>query len=478
MEIPEHGRDLADFAIDFAQQLGATYAEARYEVIIANEFILKNGNPEIGVFDRSLGIGVRVLANGGMGFASTNELTQSSIKETVKFAVDIAKSSAKFREKPIQFSEEKVHEASFEAPYKQLALDVDLDTKMDYIIEIDSLIQKSGAPYRVVFFSDSDVHKYVVTSDGARIAAHVPRIGMFYLLTAVGSNGRMEQGFWQHGGTGGWELLDDWNLVEKIPTLTAKLKKIAEEAQKPPKGTIDYVLGSNVVGLVCHENMGHPSESDRILGREGAQAGESYLTPDMLGTKIGSDVVTIIDDPTLDKSYGWYLYDDEGVKARPRYLMKNGVFEEMLHNRESAFYLGLKSNAGARSSRFDREPIIRMANTYMAPGDYTEEEIFEDIKLGIYMLDHSEWNIDDRRFQSKYVGRTAFLIKDGELTDILVYRPVLETTTPGLLSSIDAVSKTLQFDAATCGKGEPMQGAPVWHGGPTAVRVRNVKTAH
>ena len=147
----------------------------------------------------------------------------------------------------------------------------------------------------------------------------------------------------------------------------------------------------------------------------------------------------------------------------------------MLHNRETAKLLGVTSNGAARGIGYNREPIVRMSNTFIAPGDYSEDEIFEDVKLGVYMLSFTEWNIDDRRYQSKYVGREAYLIRDGEVTSTLLRRPVLEITTPDLFSSVDACSKTLAFDAATCGKSDPLQGAPVWLGGPTAVRIRGVR---
>ena len=89
------------------------------------------------------------------------------------------------------------------------------------------------------------------------------------------------------------------------------------------------------------------------------------------------------------------------------------------------------------------------------------------------MKTFSEWNIDDRRFQSKYVGQEAYLIENGEITK-LCKRPVLEITTPTLFSSINACSKEVEHEAANCGKSEPMQGAPVWHGGP-AVRMQKVR---
>jgi len=251
------------------------------------------------------------------------------------------------------------------------------------------------------------------------------------------------------------------------------LGRIIREAQPPPRGKVDLVLGSQVVGLIVHESAGHPYEADRIFGREAAQAGESFLKADMLGQRIGSEVVNVADDPTLEHSYGFYLYDDEGVKARRRLLIKDGIINEFLHNRETAARMGIKSNASARANAFDREPIVRMANTFMLPGDHSFEELLEDIRLGVYIKTFGEWNIDDRRYNMRFVGRECYLIENGELKG-LVRRPILEVTTPGLYASIDALDGNLSFEAATCGKGDPVQGIPVWHGGPN-VRVRGIE---
>jgi TldD protein len=84
-----------------------------------------------------------------------------------------------------------------------------------------------------------------------------------------------------------------------------------------------------------------------------------------------------------------------------------------------------------------------------------------------------EWNIDDRRYNQRYVGLEAYMIENGEVTTP-VRNPILEITTPGLYGSVDAVGKEVEFEASTCGKGEPSQGAPVWHGGPS-IRLRKVR---
>ena len=96
----------------------------------------------------------------------------------------------------------------------------------------------------------------------------------------------------QKGKAGGLEALDYWKIEEYLEKEATTLGKIVTEAKEAPKGVIDYVVGPNVIGIMCHENQGHPSEGDRILGREGAQAGESYLNKEMIGERIGSENVT------------------------------------------------------------------------------------------------------------------------------------------------------------------------------------------
>ena len=180
----------------------------------------------------------------------------------------------------------------------------------------------------------------------------------------------------------------------------------------------------------------------------------------------------MIDDPTIPRSYGFYLYDDEGVPARPRYLYREGIINEHLHNRWTASVFGVESNAAARAMDYNSEPIIRMANTYLKPGDYSFEELIEDVELGVYIRSYMEWNIDDVRWGQRYVGLEAYMIERGELGKP-VRNPVLEVTTGGFYSRIDAVGRELRFYPGTCGKGEPAQGVPVWFGGPD-VRLRKV----
>jgi TldD protein len=281
--------------------------------------------------------------------------------------------------------------------------------------------------------------------------------------------------FQQLGGAGGWEVMESLDLASYIPKRATEVARALKSDRKPPADTVDVVLGPEVSGLASHESSGHPEEADRVLGREAAQAGESYLKPGSLGVRIGSEEAYVSDDPTIPGSMGFYLYDDEGVKARKRSLIEAGLVKELLQNRATASEFGVESNGSARAIQFDREPIIRMANTYVEPGDFTPEELIEDVKDGVYIKSFMEWNIDDKRLNGRYVGLESFLVQNGEVKDSL-HDPVLEIATPKFWGSIDARANDLTFVSATCGKGDPMQGAPVWTGGPH-VRLRRIRVS-
>ncbi|MEK6837587.1 MAG: metallopeptidase TldD-related protein, partial [Nanoarchaeota archaeon] len=132
-----------------------------------------------------------------------------------------------------------------------------------------------------------------------------------------------------------------------------------------------------------------------------------------------------------------------------------------------------ESNGSARATGYDREPIVRMANTVFKPGDHKEEELIEAVKFGVYIKNFMEWNIDDKRLNAKYSGAEAYMIRNGKLGEP-VWRPTIEISTPKLWSSVDAASQNMEYHSGTCGKAEPMQAIPVWFGGPS-LRIRNVK---
>src|SRR2546427_95399 len=338
--------------------------------------------------------------------------------------------------------------------------------------EQENFILKNGVLDALYFqFSDNRIVKYFANSEGSKIQSYSPRLRVFYFLTVV-QDGQVEQTYRNYGWSGGWEGIGEWDLRKRVIDEARSMQRTLAEGKKSPEGKMDLVAGPQVAGIASHESCGHPTEADRVLGREASQAGKSFIPPDGLGMRVGSDVVNVVDDPTVEHSIAYYRTDDEGVKARRRYLYKEGRVTEFLQNRETAAAMHTRSNGAARAVNYNVEAIVRMANTFVEPKDHTVEELLEDVKFGVYMKSFMEWNIDDKRYNAKYAGREAYLVENGEVKHP-VRNTIIELTTPAFWSAVDAVGKDLDFEAGFCGKSDPGQALDASLGGPT-VRLRDV----
>ncbi len=462
---------LAERALERAAGGGASFTEVTLEDGAYRSLTLKNGTVTALGSARRKGASVKVLMEGGAGFGSVNVLSRQGVDDAVEEALAAARAAG--RAEPIVLADADVEEDAWTVAEKVPLADVGPEDRIDGVTRLDEAALGCGVELaaRLFVLTDKIVDRYFANSEGTRIASHSPRVGMYYFLT-VKADGETEQATRNLGASGGWEVFDAWNQEERIPRALTALDRAIREGVQGPAGKTAVLCGPQVSGIASHESCGHPIEADRILGREAAQAGKSFMTPDSLGKVVGSEAVNIVDDPTLEGAFGHYRYDDEGVRARKRYLYKAGRIDEFLHNRESAARMGTTSNAAGRRNRFDREAIPRMANTYVEPGEWTRDELIADTKRGILMETFSEWNIDDQRKNQKYVGQEAYLIEDGEIGPP-IRKPVLELSTVGFWSAVDAVANDMDYEAGLCGKGDPMQGLDVYFGGPS-IRLQGV----
>jgi len=464
--------DIAAHALRFA---GSKYApvlvEIRLEETDTRTLAVKSGQMSYVSRSSDAGMNVRIVLKSGMGFASANGISKKTGEMLVEKAMRQARNAR--RKTELSIPPERAIDTKWEVGQRRSLVDVSLDEKLDFLAGIDNQVMSVGAKVqgRYYEFKDYETEGVFVNSEGARIRSFLPRTKL-ESHNMVSAKGDSAQSLREWGASGGWERALEWSVPRVLRDEVRMLKEMLEKGRKIKPGRMDLVCGPNVSGIAAHESCGHPMEADRILGREMSQAGKSFVTPEMIGQRIGSRYATVIDDPTVPNSYGYYAYDHEGVKARPRYLYKEGIINEFLHNRETASRLGMSSNGSSRSEFYLREPIVRMANTFVAPGDYEEDEMVGSIKEGVLMKSFTEWNIDDKRYNQKYVSREAYQIRDGEIV-APVKRCVLEITTPGFWGAVDAVSKKVEFTSAECGKGDPMQAMAVLTGGPM-MRLRGV----
>jgi len=468
--------DLLHWAVGEAARAGAEYAEARYHRVHGASVTLMGDRLVRASLRESKGVAVRVVVEGALGFAATNDVSRESVREAVDRAVKSARAASRLVKEGVSMGPARLGRARYSVVERRPFEDLGVEGLVSTARELAGSVDTQGLGFEVksiiLNMGYSVEEKLLVTSDGAIVESRVPRLEGFYSVTGTREGERAHR--WnQFGGSGGAELVDELRVAGMLRDDLESMRVYLVKAGKPPRGRMDVVLGPEVVGLAVHESAGHPSEADRILGREAAQAGLSYRRRMKPGERIGSEYSTVVDDPTIPGSYGFYLYDDEGVAARARVLIDRGVLAELLHNRETAAVFGVESNAAARAREWWAEPIVRMANTYFAPGDYSFEELVEGVKHGVYIRKYMEWNIDDYRWVARYVGFEAYEIVDGRLGRP-VKNPALEVNSLEFYSSVDAAGRDLEFHAGTCGKGEPGQGVPVWFGGPH-IRLRGVR---
>lgn len=441
-------------AVDFGLGLGASYVEARWQRDVVSVVALRNGVVEhVGTYKQE-GVGVRSVAGGGLGFAASSGVGWEDLRGAVESSVKLARVAGSFRKRPVSLSEERLAKLEYSLP----PVDVDI---VEFAKRLDASVE-TRLDVKRIYVAVAYTEKHIVTSDGADVKSRVPRVFVYaQFIKHDAVRGSLQRDVFR----GGVSLAGLKGVEEELAGEAKKLEFLLERARHISPGRYDVVFGPELAGILVHESIGHPFELDRIMGREGAEAGESYIKPGSLYVRVGSDLVNIVDYPAVPDTFGFYLVDDEGVVARPKYLVQRGVAAGFILNRQYAALIGVKSNGGARASAFDREPIPRMSNTYLEPGDWAPEEIIEDTKRGVYVVSYTEWNIDDVRYSGRYGIFEGYLIEGGRIKEPV--RGFVEVDTPELWGNVDAVGRDFRLYVGICGKGNPMQGVPVTMGGPT-----------
>ncbi len=457
--------DLALFAVGYAAKLGADYVDVRLEDHYNELITVADGKVQRGIINRKRGVGVRTLVNGAWGFQSTTDLTKKGLRQAAEIAFKIAKASSRHVHAPVKLAPTKAYKTSYKIKVKVDLEDVAFEDKLKEIMAWEKKLHTSKKIVRgTADYTGIKIDKVFANSEGAniRFSNSVTWAG----LKADAKKGVVTQ-FYEKmvGRSGGYEIFQK-NDMEKISAETGRQAEslLEAEAVKTEKDAV-VVLDSNYVALLTHEIVGHPSEADRVLGREAAWAGTTWWAG-KIGEKIGSDYFMAYDDPTVAGTLGYFLYDDEGVKAKRKVLIEKGVLKGHMHSRETATIFGVEPNAGMRAITFEYIPLIRMSNTFLGEGDWKREELIEETKHGYLVSCMRHPSIDDKRYNWTISAQEAYEIKNGELTTHL-RDAALTSTAPKFFKSINAVSEKIELvPLPGCGKGDPMQLLYVGNGGP------------
>src|SRR5271170_793575 len=476
--------DLATHSLDVAKLRGAKYADVRVMHLRQRDLTTKNGQIGTLAQTESIGLGLRVLANGAWGFASTDRLTREGVATCAAHAVSIAKASALAKRHDVAMVAEAPFIDSWQSPFRKDPFEIPLEVQLALLLAADAEMRRvKGVTLTETDMQFRKIDSWFASSIGSRIHQRKVISGCGIVATAFQGDEIQKRSYPNSFGgqhvLAGYELIESLNLLKHAPIIAEEAAALYSAAQCPQKtGTL--ILGGSQLGLQIHESVGHPIELDRVLGEEANFAGTSFLTLEKLNhLRYGSDIVNVVADARVEHGpgLGSFAYDDEGVPAQCTDIIKDGQFRGYLSNRETAHLIGLKRSSGTmRTESWNRLPIIRMTNISLNPGTWDFENLIADTDDAILMETNRSWSIDDRRYQFQFSTEVGWEIKGGKKTRMLK-NPSYSGITTEFWNSCDAICSrdhwTL-WGTPNCGKGQPMQTMGTGHGAAPS-RFRNVK---
>jgi len=447
---------LSDLMIRYRSRVD--YLAIRLEEAEGTDIFLRGDKVETLSEGISIGGQVRACYKGGWGFASFNRL--SGLAERIEEAIAAARIVGD--EETILAPIEAI-QATCQLPLtgsdprhiplgEKKAL---CDRYTQILRTLDPRIATTSVRY-----GDSAQRIILVTSEGTAIEQSWVDMEMRFAATA--RNGETVQT--------GRETTGSRKAYEDLIALDEQVRGAAQRAVSalslpPVKGnTYTVVIDPILTGLFVHEAFGHLSEADM-----------AYENPDLLevmsiGRRFGSDELQIFDGAAPGGHRGSYYYDDEGTPATTTQLIKDGVLVGRLHSRETAGKLGEQPTGNARCLNYHYPPIVRMTNTWIERGKTPVQDLFADIKEGVYACNWLGGMTNGEMFT--FSAGEAWMIRNGKIAE-----PVRDVTLSGnvfaTLADIEGIGDDFYWDeSGGCGKGG-QSGLPVGCGGPS-LRIRDV----
>ena len=487
---------LADTAMTAAREDGASYCDVRIGRYLRQFVITREDKVQNVVNTESVGVGIRVIANGTWGFAASSDLGADAVAKAARQAVQIAKANSKLTIAPVQLAPTKgVGEVSWATPIVKNSMEVPIKDKVELLLGVNAAATKAGADFVNSMLFQVNEQKYFASTDGSYIDQDIHRIWAPLTVTAIDKSSgkfRSRDGLSMPAGMG-YEYLDGrkddklllpggvigyTNSYDMLEDATAAARQAREKlkARSVKPGKYDLVLDPSHLWLTIHESVGHPLELDRVLGYEANYAGTSFATLDKWKSKnfrYGSDKVTLVADKIQKHSLGAVGYDDEGVKTQRWDLVKDGILVNYQAIRDQAHILGLEHSQGCcYADSWSSVQFQRMANVSLESGKekLSPAEMIKDVENGIYIIGDGSFSIDQQRYNAQFGGQLFYEIKEGKVTG-MIEDVAYQIRTPEFWNACVAVCDESDYrlnGSFFDGKGQPGQSSAVSHGSSTA----------
>lgn len=435
---------------------GGQYAEIFYERSRTTRIGYENGKVDKISHGVDSGVGLRLIKDFKVYYGYTNNPTFENLIELAKL---IAKGEG---QGPVKWGLIK------RVGYNEVVIDPDqtpIVKRLEYLERANQRAREIGgdAVKQVQAVLMDKTREILVINSLGEIGEDTQKRVVFFVETVVGKNGELFRGYESLGGLYGFEIFEK-TPPEVVAEIATKRALTLTKAKPAPAGEFTVVMDAQAGGTMVHEAVGHGLEADLV------QKGVSVYDKSKLGKKVASELVTVIDDATLEGHNGSFSIDDEGVPAQRKVLIENGILRGYMYDRLTAMRDGVESTGNGRRQNYRYVPIVRMTNTFIAPGKDNPEDIIKDTKKGVYIVKMGGGEVNTTTGDFVFEVMEGYLIENGEIT-YPIKGAVLIGNGPKALQDIDAVGNNLGWSIGTCGKDG--QGVPVTDAQPT-VRIKKL----
>ena len=438
---------------------GGALAELFFEDTASSRISFEDGRVEKVIDGTDRGAGLRIIFENRSVYGYTTDLSEKALlalAETLSAAVH-AKGAPK-KTGPIEWAKARQPVTDI-ASYKisKSPRQIGLADKIALASRAEAAARAVCPDARQVTSIVLDSLRKIVIFNSDGLIAPDSKTYLHMVVQVVGEKeGRVESAYESDGGYVGLEFFEKIT-PESIAQEAARRVKILLTAKPAPSGTMTVVLGAEAGGTMIHEAVGHGLEADLACNGLSVYQGK-------VGQAVASPLITVLDDGTMVERRGSFCFDDEGTPSQKNVLIENGILKGYLVDRLSAMKFDLMATGNGRRESFRHKPIVRMTNTYIAPGKDDPAAILRDTPKGIYVKSMGGGQVDTVTGDFVFAVTEGYLIENGKL-GAAIRGATLVGNGPKVLLSVDRVGTDLGFATGTCGKDG--QGAPVTDAQPT-----------
>lgn len=403
------------------------------------------------------GVGIRVVRGDAIGYAYTESFDMESMRRAAETAARIGDGPGGLP--PVDATPE-FRGISYYDTSSPLT-DMPAREKVALLERADIAGRAFDSTIARLDASIGDELKYVVIarSDG-KVLGDVQPLIRFNVSALSDRDGTRQVARTGGGGRYGIEYFSDVT-PEMLAREAARMAVLQQDAIEAPAGTMPVVLAAGDSGILLHEAVGHGLEAD--FNRKGTSNYSGRM-----GAAVASDLVTVVDDGTIEGSRGSLNVDDEGNAPRRNTLIEGGKLRGYLQDEMSARHFGVEPSGSGRRQTFKDYIMPRMTNTFMLPGESTPEEVIRSVPRGIYCVAFSGGQVNISNGDFVFSVTEAYMIEGGQVT-APIRNVNLIGNGPDALSKVTMVANDYRLSDGrwTCGKDG--QSVPVGVGIPTVL---------